>query len=293
MGILKRCALVGVLALVAGSLICVVGCSNSVSSDGDSTGSPEIQLQIFAANSMSKALDEVQALYTQQNSNIAFLDTQYEGSGTLVEMLGAGSSADILITASESTMNKAQDAEYVDASTRFDMFTNQLVIVTGSDNEDIAAVSLEDLATGAYSVAVGDDSVPAGTYAKQALSTTAPACWIDLDGALGPESSGTGGTFEGTPLDGNIIEASSVGNVCSYANSGDVDVALVYSSDVYRFGNVKIVGSAPASSHKTILYPAAICADSAYAQEAQSFLTWAFSSEEAIKIWQEWGFELV
>ena len=67
---------------------------------------------------------------------------------------------------------------------------------------------------------------------------------------------------------------------------------MVYSSDVYRFGGVKIVSTVPADTHKNIVYPAAICADSTNAEAAQEFLDWAFTNEDAIKIWQEWGFEL-
>ena len=89
-----------------------------------------------------------------------------------------------------------------------------------------------------------------------------------------------------------VTEGASVGNVCSYANSGDVDLAMVYSSDVYRFGGVKIVGTVPADTHKNIIYPAAICAESTNSDAAKEFLDWAFTNEDAIKIWQEWGFEL-
>ena len=103
---------------------------------------------------------------------------------------------------------------------------------------------------------------------------------------------GKGGTFEGTPLAGMVTEGKSVGDVCSYANTGDVDLAFVYSSDVYRFGNVKIVGTVPADACKAIVYPAAVCAETDNADAAQAFLDWAVSDEDALKIWQEWGFEL-
>ena len=250
-----------------------------------------VELQIFAANSLSKAMEEVQALYTQEHSWVTFADTQYEASGTLNEMLGAGSYADVLITASKATMDAAVESGYVDAATRFDLFTNELVIVAG-EKSDLTDVTLADIATGDYTLAVGDANVPAGNYAKQALATTDPQSWISADGAVGKDCSGKEGTFDGTPLAGKVTEGSSVGNVCSYANSGDVDLAMVYSSDVYRFGGVKIVGTVAADTHKNILYPAAICADSKNAEAAQDFLDWAFSSEDAIKIWQEWGFEL-
>lgn len=249
-----------------------------------------VQLQIFAANSLSKAMNEVQALYTQQ-TGVTFADAQYEASGTLNEMLGGGAYADALITASKATMDTAEEKGYITADSRFNMFTNDLVIVSALDSQ-LENITLEDISSGAYTLAVGDASVPAGNYAKQALSTTTPPCWINSDGKVGKDSSGKEGTFDGTPLQGKVTEGSSVGNVCNYANSGDVQLAMVYSSDVYRFGNVKQVGIAPNDTHKQIVYPAAVCANSNYSTEAKAFLDWCFSNPDAIKIWQEWGFEL-
>ena len=292
------------LAVVMAALLAVfglAGCSSTdTSTEGDTTEestaeestsddtTESVELQIFAANSLEKALEEVQELYTEE-TGVTFADTQYEASGTLNEMLAGGAYADIEITASTATMDTAVEEGYVDESTRFDMFTNDLVIVAAEDS-DIDELTLEDLASGDYTVAVGDDNVPAGNYAKQALSTI--GCWIDNDGTEGAESDGKEGTFEGTPLEGLVTEGSSVGNVCSYASSGDVDVALVYTSDVYRYEGVKIVGTVDADTHKDIIYPAAVCADSEYADAAEAFLEWAYTDEDAIAIWQEWGFEL-
>ena len=280
------------LSIILALVLCLsVGLVLTGCSSKEEAKSEKVELQVFAANSLSKAMDEVQQLYTKENPNITFADTQYEASGTLNEKLGAGSYADILITASKSTMDTAVEKQYVKEDTRFDMFTNDLVIVSG-ENSDINAVSLEDVATGEYTVAVGDANVPAGNYAKQALSTTTPPCWVSTDGTVGAKSSGKEGSFAGTPLENKVTEGDKVGSVCSYANSGDVDIAFVYTSDVYRFGGVKIVGTVPADTHKNILYPAAICSQSNHTEEAQAFLDWAFSNEEAIKIWQKWGFEL-
>lgn len=296
-----RIVLAAVLSFALVGAFALVGCSSQPAEEPkqeENTQAPEpqethdpVELQIFAANSLSKAMEEVQDLYKKDHDWVTFADTQYEASGTLNEMLGAGSYADILITASKGTMDTAVDEKYVDAGTRFDMFTNELVIVTG-EGSDLKDITLADIATGDYKLAVGDDNVPAGNYAKQSLSTTDPACYIDPDGKIGADSPGKGGTFEGTPIADMVTQGSSVGNVCSYANSGDVELAMVYSSDVYRFGGVKIVGTVPADTHKNIIYPAAITTQSTNADAAQEFLDWAFTNEDAIKIWQEWGFEL-
>ena len=299
-----RFMIAAVLTFALVGMFALAGCSSNATeestaeSSSSATASTEessseaaeaVELQIFAANSLSEAMDKAQELYSETHEGVTFADTQYEASGTLNEMLAAGSYADILITASKGTMDTAVEEAYVDEGTRFDMFTNDLVIVAG-ENSDITEVTLDDVATGQYTVAVGDDNVPAGNYAKQALSMV--GCWVDEEGTTGSESDGKGGTFDGTPLAGLVTEGSSVGNVCSYANSGDVDLAFVYTSDVYRFGGVKIVGTVPSDTHKNIIYPAAVCADSENAEAAAAFLDWCTTDEEALKIWQEWGFEL-
>ena len=253
----------------------------------------EVQLQIFAANSLSKALAEVQELYTSQFPNVTFADTQYKSSGELNSMLEGGAYADIEITASKGTMDKAEEAGYIDPATRVTMFKNDLVMVTAANNDAINELTLDDIATGNYVVCVGDDSVPAGNYANQSLSTV--GCFNDPEGNVGADSAGKAeGTdaYAGTPLEGKVVTDTSVGNVCKHAEAGDVDVAFVYTSDVERFGGVKVVGTVPADTHKNITYPGAVCAQSQYPTESAAFIEWCLSDPNAQEIWQKWGFEL-
>ena len=124
----------------------------------------------------------------------------------------------------------------------------------------------------------------------QALSTV--GVYIpsgDDEGKTGKDISGKKGAFaEGY----NPVLDTSVGNVCKHAQSGDVDVAFVYTSDVYRFGGVEIVGTVPADTHKNIVYPGAITSQSKNVEATQEFLGWCQNSEKAQEIWQKWGFEL-
>ena len=250
----------------------------------------QVELQVFAANSLSKAMEEVEAAYIADgHTNVSFADTQYKASGELNEMLGAGSYADLLISASKGSMDTAAEKGYVDSSTRVDMFKNDLVMVS-KEGTDLKDVTLQDIADGKYTFCVGDESVPAGNYACQSLSTVGvylpPA---SDEGKTGKDISGKGGTF----ADGFApVLDTSVGNVCKHAQSGDVDVAFVYTSDVYRFGGVQIVGTVPANTHKNIVYPGAVTSESKNAAATQEFLDWCLSSDKAQEIWQKWGFEL-
>ena len=254
----------------------------------------QVELQVFAANSLSKAMEEVEAAYIADgHTNVSFADTQYKASGELNEMLGAGSYADLLISASKGSMDTAAEKGYVDSSTRVDMFKNDLVMVS-KEGTDLKDVTLQDIADGKYTICVGDDSVPAGNYAAQSLSTVgvyAPAG--DDEGKTGKDITGKGGSYNTDMVkDGKVVLDTSVGNVCKHAQSGDVDIAFVYTSDVYRFGGVQVVGTVPADTHKNIVYPGAITKDCTNVEATQEFLDWCLNSEKAQKIWQDWGFEL-
>lgn len=285
------------LAVALAAMVAMVGCSSEQKSEeatdekaATETTAEPVELQVFAANSLSKAMEEVQAAYIEDgHSNVTFADTQYKSSGELNEMLGAGSYADLLISASKGSMDTAVKEGYVDEGTRVDMFKNDLVIVS-KEGSGLKDVTLQDIADGKYTFCVGDESVPAGNYADQALSTV--GVYVpsgDDEGKTGKDISGKNGSFaEGY----NPVLDTSVGNVCKHAQSGDVDVAFVYTSDVYRFGGVEIVGTVPADTHKNIVYPGAITSQSKNVEATQEFLDWCQNSEKAQEIWQKWGFEL-
>lgn len=285
------------LAAALAAMVAMVGCSSEQKSEeatdekaATETTAEPVELQVFAANSLSKAMEEVQAAYIEDgHSNITFADTQYKSSGELNEMLGAGSYADLLISASKGSMDTAVKEGYVGEGTRVDMFKNDLVIVS-KEGSGLKDVTLQDIADGKYTFCVGDESVPAGNYADQALSTV--GVYVpsgDDEGKTGKDISGKKGAFaEGY----NPVLDTSVGNVCKHAQSGDVDVAFVYTSDVYRFGGVEIVGTVPADAHKNIVYPGAITSQSKNVEATQEFLDWCQNSEKAQEIWQKWGFEL-
>ena len=301
-----RVVIASVCAFAMVGAFALTGCSSNNSSSTEQkpdttqteqaadNNKEQVELQVFAANSLSKAMEEVQAAYIADgHTNVSFADTQYKASGELNEMLGAGSYADLLISASKGSMDTAAEKGYVDSSTRVDMFKNDLVMVS-KEGTDIKDVTLDDIAAGKYSICVGDDSVPAGNYAAQSLSTVGVYTPAAADeGKTGKDISGKGGSYQAFVDAGNkVVTDTSVGNVCKHAQSGDVDVAFVYTSDVYRFGGAQIVGTVPANTHKNIVYPGAVTSESKNAAATQEFLDWCLSSDKAQEIWQKWGFEL-
>ena len=242
-----------------------------------------VQLQIFAANSLERALPEVQALYTAAHPNVTFADTQFKGSGDLVTEIQGGAAPDILITASKGTMDTAEEGAFIDPASRRDMFGNDLVIAKGTGT-DVQINALEDVkAESITSIAIGDaDAVPAGAYANQALNTI----------GLYSDASGKGGTYDAA-FESKVSIASSVGNAAKYVESGDCQIGFVYSSDIFRFSGIEVALVIPTDAHKPILYPGAILAGSQNADVAADFLNFCLTDPGAQKIWSQYGFEVL
>ena len=279
-------------ALVVG--FALAGCSSSSSSSASASASEsspaeQVQLQIFAANSLQKALPEVQELYTKENPNVTFVDTQLEASGTLIKKLAdAPGSADVLITASKATMDTAESAGSIDAATRADMFKNDLVLCVKSGS-DLKISSMDDLKSDAVtSIAIGDPNVvPAGKYALQCFES---AGLVTYDTA-------EDGTIQNITWDSSIADkinpgADKVGTVAKYVSGGTCQVGFVYTSDLYRYDGIEAAYTTPADSHKNILYPGAVVSGSDKAAVAADFLNFCSTNADALKIFQKYGFEL-
>lgn len=263
----------------------LAGCGSQPAAQGSASAGeaakPEpIELQIFAANSLEKALPEVQALYTEA-TGVTFADTQFKASGDLVEQMRAGAPVDALITASKGTMDDAVEGELVDEATRFDMFVNDLVVVRAEDS-DIEISSLEDVKEVEGKIAVGDaQTVPAGKYANQALYTIGVYSGTEGDdGDYAPEFSD------------HIALADKVGTAAKYVSTGDAAIGFVYSSDIFRYDGIEQAFVCPEDTHKPIVYPGAVSAASGHAEATADFLDFCMNDPEAQKIWAKYGFEL-
>lgn len=273
-GVTRRAALAAVAAALAASS----GCSAPGAGAGE--GSAEAALQVLAANSLEKAMPEVQDLFSSA-AGAAFADTQYKGSGDLVEQLRGGAPADILITASEDTMDDAAEAGLVDTSTRVDMFSNDLVVVRAAGS-GVQLGSLGDVASVDGRIAIGEPgAVPAGRYANQALASV----------GLYSSATGVDGEYDASIAD-RVVQADKVGTAAQYVATGDCAIGFVYSSDVYRYEGIEVALTCPAESHDAIVYPGAVAAPSADPARAADFLDFCMSDEDALAVWAEYGFEL-
>ena len=277
------------LSAAAAAGLGLAGCSGNKTSEpaGSDAGSAKssskkkaVELQIFAANSLEKALPEVQELYTEQTGT-TFADTQFKASGDLVEQMRAGAAVDVLITASKGTMDDAETAELVDAGTREDMFVNDLVIIR-AEGSDTMVEAIADVANLDGKIAIGDaKTVPAGKYANQALASV----------GLYTGAEGDDGEYVPEIAD-KVALADKVGTAAAYVSTGDCVAGFVYSSDIFRYDGIEEAFVCPEDSHNSIVYPGAVAESSEHADEAKAFIDFCLSNKKAQKIWAKYGFEL-
>jgi len=226
-----------------------------------------VTLNVFAAASLTEALNEIAALYKAKNPAVT-LSFNYDSSGKLQTQIENGAEADLFISAAVKQMNTLVDGGFVDTATRKDLLLNRIVlIVPGNSTKGIAAFS--DIATDKVSLfALGNAATPAGQYAEEIFNS------LGIWNAIQPK----------------ISFGSNVKEVLSQVESASVDAGMVYSTDVATAkGSVKIAADAPAGSHAPVVYPAAVLKGAKDAQAAKAFLAY-LSAPEAVGVFEKIGF---
>src|SRR5699024_8654368 len=121
-----------ILTITAAIALAMTGCSSGSSHTDrpDSESAPaaeaEITLNVLAAASLQKAFEEISEQFAAEHPNIS-IDFNFAGSSTLVQNLEAGSPADVVATADEANMDKAQEANLIDVDSRGLFASNKLV----------------------------------------------------------------------------------------------------------------------------------------------------------------------
>ncbi len=251
----KSVNLLLVLSLVAFAL---VGCSNNEPVAKE----PLPEIVVSAAASLTDALDELVAVYATTADAACTVVVTYGGSGALSQQIINGAPADLFLSASVKNMNQIVDAGLVEGET-VTLLKNSLVLIapTGS-----TLTSVEDIVN-LKMIAIGEpESVPAGNYAKEAMTNL--GLWDAVEGKL--------------------VMGSDVRQVLSYVETASADAGFVYSTDAITSSSVVVVAEVPAESYTPVTYPAALLKGD-NAEAAAAFL--AFLQSDAAKaVWEEYGF---
>lgn len=225
---------------------------------------------IFAAASLQPALDQLayQGVLGSPAPRLV-----YAASSALARQIESGAPASLFISADERWMDDAAAHHAVVATSRADLLGNALVLIAPSgsnaqvDLRHGAAPLLKALGKGGRLAIALPNSVPAGIYAKQALTS------LGMWSALEPR----------------LAMSRDVRAALNLVVLGQCPLAIVYRSGAMSEPRVRVLATFPASSHKPIVYPAAIVAG--HDDTATRTLLTRLKSARAAKVFQHWGFD--
>ena len=212
-------------------------------------GPAERQLIVSAASSLTDAFGDVADAFEAQNAGVSVV-LNLGGSSALREQILQGAPADVLATADQATMRDVIDGG---AATRSDVFArNRLVIAVASGNP-AGVESLEDLARTELFVGLCAPAVPCGRLAALVLEAGGVVPAVDT-------------------------QEPNVRSLVTKIGNGDLDVGLVYLSDV--FGSTLVEGIAlPTDIDTTNEYHVAALTEAQQPDLATAFIGFLLSDD--------------
>ncbi|WP_127583447.1 molybdate ABC transporter substrate-binding protein [Paenibacillus koleovorans] len=255
---------IGLLSVAAAIGLTVVlnGCAEK-----EKPAAATVELTISAAASLTDALNEIKPVFEEKNKSIK-LTFNYGASGTLQQQIEQGAPADLFLSAAAKNMKALVDKQLIDSAKQVSLLRNELVVVLPKDAKT-SYTKLTDL-SGAKSLAIGiPESVPAGDYAKQAL--TSAKLWDSLQ----PK----------------IVQGKDVRQVLQYVETGNVDAGFVYKTDALTSKDVKVAMTVDPATYPLIEYPVGIVKATKHNKEAETLYSY-LQSKAALDVFVKHGFSL-
>jgi molybdate transport system substrate-binding protein len=231
-----------------------------------SAGAYADSLMVAAASSLTNAFTEIGRAYERERPEDKVLFT-FAASGQLVQQVSRGAPVDVLATADQESMDRADSLRLIYRDSRANFVANTLLLVAPADSRlDLSRLpSLRD--TAVSRIAVGNpDSVPVGRYAKLALEKA--------------------GLWE--PLKPKYVFTQNVRQSLDYVMRGEVDAGFVYASDA-MVAPVKVRTAMEVPLEKPILYPIAVVKGFGNERRARDFVAFV-RSPRGQAILQKHGF---
>lgn len=224
------------------------------------------ELTVSGAASLTNAFKDIGSAFEATHTGVK-ITFNFAASDVLVTQIAEGAPVDVLATADQESMNKAEAQNLLDKASRKNFASNTLVLIVPSDAKT-APATLADLRQDAFKrIAIGNpESVPVGRYAKQALE--AANLW--------------------TALGAKLINTQNVRQALDYVSRGEAEAGFVYATDAMTMhGQVKVVLDVP--SRKRIVYPIAAIGASKHKALAEQFVAFV-TSEPGQAILAKFGF---
>lgn len=224
-------------------------------------------LLVFAAASLTNVLGELSTAW--EKSSGARVRLSFAASSALARQIEAGGAAEVFISADQEWMDYLAARDLIDRSSRQDLVGNSLVLIAPVDSalklEIKSGFRLAQALSGGRLAIADPDTVPAGRYARAALTTL--GAW--------------------DAVSNHLARAENVRAALIYVARGESPLGIVYSTDAQIEPKVRIVATFPDHSHPAITYPAAATAKAG--PEAAAYLRF-LSSAAAAPVWKKYGF---
>ena len=228
----------------------------------------EQSILVAAAASLKNAYeDELIPMFEEQYPGVTVEGT-YDSSGKLQTQIEEGLEADVFMSAATKQMKALDEEGMIASDTIVNLLENKIVLIVpaGSDSKIDSFEKIGDAA----SIALGDpESVPAGQYAKEALTNL--NVWDSIQDKV---SFGT-----------NVTE------VLNQVAAASADAGIVYATDAAsKADQVTVVAEAPEGSlEKKVIYPVAVVKATAHEDAAKAFVDF-LQTPEAIQVFKSYGF---
>jgi molybdate transport system substrate-binding protein len=224
---------------------------------------------VFAAASAAPAIRAASASFTDKTG----ITVTVSGAATsaLAQQIMRGAPAQIFVSAHPRWINHLAERKVIDHARQTTLLGNDLVLIAPKDSNlgalDPTSGSLTAALGNDGRLAIGDpDHVPAGVYAKQALTTL--GIWESIANRLAPA--------------GDVVAA------LTFVARGEAPLGIVYRTDVGLSDAVQIIGSFPPDSHDVVRYD--IAPVRANPSDAATALLRHLTSEAARPIFERFGF---
>lgn len=228
----------------------------------------EQSILVAAAASLKNAYeDKLIPMFEEQYPGVTVEGT-YDSSGKLQTQIEEGLEADVFMSAATKQMKALDEEGMIASDSIVNLLENKIVLIVpaGSDSKIDSFEKIGDAA----SIALGDpESVPAGQYAKEALTNL--NVWDSIQDKV---SFGT-----------NVTE------VLNQVAAASADAGIVYATDAAsKADQVTVVAEAPEGSlEKKVIYPVAVVKATTHEDAAKAFVDF-LQTPEAIAVFESYGF---
>ena len=255
------------LVALALSLALAGGVALAAAADPVPAAKPAVgELQVFAAISLSDALQELAAGYEKAGGDHVSLNLG--ASSMLARQVAAGAPADLFLSADEAKMDDLDKRHLLLAGTRRDLLSNTLVVVVPAGSALHVAAAADLARPEVRALALADPAaVPAGLYAKSYLQQQ--GLWEEVQG--------------------RVIPTENVRAALAAVEAGNAEAGIVYRTDALISKKVRVAYEVPRAEGPRITYPMAVVAATRRPEAAKKLLAF-LASPPAAEVFRRYGF---